>query len=617
MSRIFSFLFVLLMSFSVFAQDNAKAFAPSKRAKHRLLSKSGDVLVYSDNFDPNQPTDDMPLALKEMLRAYQMQVQEGSGRYSSRMPGKAIAPLLKSVRHQEDPYNRSCPWIVKGENEKEGPCVSGCVATALEQVVSFWRHPAELKDTLKGWTTDDYTIPDILPGTKIDWDNILVNYLDGKYNDAQAKAIADLTYYLGVAVHMNWGIESSGANLYRAMDPLYDAFDFKTIAYVQRCLYTPQAWNRLLRNELECGRPIVYTGHTYSLGGHCFNIDGVDEDGYYHVNWGQSNYTCYLDLDYLNPYEALNDKTELGRQNGLFNNQTALFMHPDDFEIDIWDTLSVDSALYGVKVDDVKFSRPLDNRGFIRADFSLTNTTSDSLNFTFEVMTYLPSDTAIFMQADYVGLTSVNILPKQHITWPVYCLFSETGDRLFTYSTDDETTPLVIPVSIAKGTAPVYEFDEPELQLIKYRNADGSNDYTARLSFDIRNNATDGVASYLMTYCLFEDGNELDVRHFNFPEVYVGQPYHETVDFNHLKEGQRYTFKLRYPWTIQKELSFVVDPDNCVDSLEDVLDADSNNKLDKKKCAWQDKTFDLSGRMLPSVPFRGVYMRNGRKHFIP
>lgn len=611
--RSFFGFFFFLFTFSLSAQEVSRPMASSKRAKHRLLSKNGEVLMYSDEFDPNQIKDEMPLALQEIIRAYKSKAEHGARRYSTRTPGKVVAPLLKSVRHQGEPYNRSCPYYRYQDGTlSKNPCVSGCVATALEQVVSFWRHPSELKDTLKGWSTDNYTIPDVLPGTKIDWDNILTNYADGQYNDVQAKAIADLTYYLGVGVHMNWGVESSGANLYRSIDALYDAFDYKTIAYVQRGLYSPQAWNRMLRNELECGRPIVYTGHTYSLAGHCFNIDGVDEEGYYHINWGEKNYTCYLDMDYMNPFEPLDELTDMGMQAGLFNNQTALFMHPDDFLIDIFDTLSVDDALHGVVVDDIKLSRAPDRQGYIRTDFSLTNTNKDSVNYTFEVLTYLPTDTAIFKQADFVGLTSVNLAPGEHKVWPVYCLFSKTGDRLLSYSADDKTTPYVVPVTIVDGTPAQYEFKKPEVQLIKYRDANGMTDYTARFDFDVLNNSTSGAGSYLFTYCLFEDGNERDVRHYNIPDVYAGVPFHESVDFHHLKEGQQYRFIVRYPWTIRQEITFVVRDEDCVDGIEVVAQDDELTQYLPQAERWKNRLYDLSGRRVQNPVRSGLYIRNGK-----
>lgn len=587
-------LFALLSAASAFSQSRARS------ARHKMIGHSGEILAYSDSFDPVRHYDELPEMIRELLRSYQTQPR----RYATRQPGPYVAPLLQSTRTQEPPYNGSAPFYTYDDGTVSTErCLSGCVATALEQVVSFWRHPAALQDTLHGWTTDHYVIPDVLPGTKIDWDHILPNYSDGLYTPQQAQAIADLTYYLGVAVHMNWGLESSGASLFRAVDPLYDAFDFRTVAFVQRGLYTPQAWNRLLRHELECGRPIVYTGHTYNLGGHCFNIDGVDEDGFYHVNWGEDNKALYLDLDYMNPFEPINDMTGMGMQTGMFNNQTALFMHPDDFEIDIWDTLSIDDALHGVDIERVTFSRQPDLKGFVRADFSLTNRTQDSLNYTFEVFTYLPTDTAVFEQADYVGLTSVNLAPGEHRVWPVYCRFNESGERIFGCSTDDETIPFRLPVNIVDGVAPIYQFGEPTCQLLRFSQPGQPDDVVARISFEVSNQATAGGAADLYTYCLFPEGSPYDTRHFNILQLMAGETHLETVDFHHLRVGEKYRFLTRQPWTIRHEFTFEVRPD-------DILDAVSAPTPDQPSSPGV--YYDLYGRSARH-PERGVFIRNGRK----
>ncbi len=590
---------LLLLACCLLFPTITTAQSRAKSARHKILGSNGEVLAYSDNFDPSLHIYDLPEGIREMLRGYQIPGR----RYAQRLRGPYVEPLLKSTRTQDPPYNGSAPFFAKDGVQSDKRCVSGCVATALEQVVSFWHHPAELKDTLHGWQTDNYVIPDVLPGTRIDWDHIKTNYADGNFSPDEAKAIADLTYYLGVAVHMNWGLESSGASLFRAVDPLYDAFDYKTVAFVQRGLYTPQAWNRMLRHELECGRPIVYTGHTYSLGGHCFNIDGVDEEGYYHVNWGESDMTLYLDLDYMNPFEPLNDLTAMGMQTGMFNNQTALFMHPDDFEIDIWDTLSVDVALRSVEIEQVRFSRQPDLQGYLRADFSLTNTSQDSLNYTFEVFTYLPSDTAIFEQADYVGLTSVNLAPGEHRVWPVFCRFTELGDRILGCSADDETIPFSQPVTIQPGVSPVYEFGEASCELLRFSVPGQPDDIVARITFDVSNLSDGGGASDVYTYCLFPDGAETDTRHYNIIQLMGGETRRETVEFHHLRIGESYRYLTRQPWTIRHELSFKVQEEDIVDALPCVTADD----------VWTPASLhDLSGRPI-GRPGRGIFIRNGRK----
>ncbi|MBQ8051039.1 MAG: C10 family peptidase [Bacteroidaceae bacterium] len=569
--------------------------ALSLQAQRHEVRQGGRVLAYGLRFNPNVVDANMPEALQEMLRAYQTQP-----RYAERQRGKAVEPLLKSIRHQDDPFNRSCPYYTDDEGRTSSErCIVGCVATCIEQVLSYYRHPEALIDTLWGWETEHYRIDNVMPATRIDWPNILDDYSRG-YTDVQAKAVADLSYYCGMAARMNWGLTSSGANLYRAFEPLWRVFDYQTLAFVPRAMYSTPAWNRMLRNELESGRPICYTGHNMALSGHAFNIDGVDEDGYYHLNWGYGGqYDGYFDLDYLNPFETYDDASALGLHEGFFSNQTALFLHPDDFLIDITDTLSPADAFAGVLVDKVTFRRPPDTQGYVVADFTMENQTCDSLNFTFEVLTYLPTDTAIFYQADYVGLSAVNLAPGERKTWPVYCQFAEAGERIFSFSADDVTLPYQMDVTILEGTTPKLVFGNVGHQV--YRTSD---QLFADFSLDVSNLADSGYAGNLVTFCLFPEGSDEDQRHWEVLCLPAGETYRLTTRFQHLQDGKTYTLRVRCPWAVQQEYTFTVLSDEAADGIHCV-----NGDRD-------DNLYDLQGRRVVK-PYKGLYIHRGRKILIP
>lgn len=572
-------------------------FALPTAAQRHAVRRDGHVLAHSLRFDPRRVTSDMPQGLQEMLRAYQTQQ-----RYAPRTPGRAVTPLLNSVRHQEDPFNRSCPYYIDDQGTPSSErCLVGCVATCIEQVLSYYRRPAVLADTLHGWATPHYRVPDVMPGTPIDWDNILPDYRAG-YTEAQARAVSDLSLYCGMAAHMNWGTDASSASLYRAFEPLCRAFGYETVVFLPRALYATPRWNALLRNELEHGRPICYTGHNLELSGHAFNIDGVDEQGYYHLNWGYGGeYDGYFDLDYLNPFEPLGDPTDLGQQSGFFSNQTALFLHPDDLPIDFADTLTAEQAFAGVRVDTIAFRRQPDLHGYVVADFSMTNTTADSLNFTFEVLTYLPTDTAVFAQADYVALSAVNLAPGQQCTWPVYCRFTQAGDRILAFSADDETLPYKTPIHIGQGTAPQLTFGELSYQLYAY-----DANLVAEFSLDIANQAPSGYAGNLLTYCLCPADGSPDSRHWQVLSLAGGSVQHSVVRFSHLQDGQTYTLLLRCPWTVQRELTFTVRSDEATDAVIPVP---------VSSAAPSGRAYDLSGRPLRRP--KGLTIRQGKKIYIP
>ncbi len=565
-------------------------------AQTGTVRKNGHLLAHSLRYDVDTvAADNMPEALRELLRAYKTQP-----RYAERTEGKAVEPLLRTVRSQYAPFNNSCPYYTYSDGEQSAArCVSGCVATCLEQVLTHWRYPEALTDTLYGWETEHYSIDDVMPGTRIDWDNIL-DYYGQDYTEEEAQAVADLTLYCGMAAHMNWTPESSGASLYSAFESLWQTFGYGTVAFVQRALYSNTAWDRLLRSELENGRPICYTGYNMALSGHAFNIDGVDEEGYYHINWGyEGQYDGYYDLDYLNPFEQYTDATDLGRNEGFFSNQTAMFLCPEDIVIDIFDTLSLCDALQGVRVDTVTFCRKPDTQGYVEADFTLTNTTGDSLCFTFETLTYLPTDTAIFQQADYVALSSVCLAPKERKIWPVYCQFMEAGERVFACSADDQTLAYQMPVNVEMGEEPELEFGAVSHEMVTY-----GDDLAARLELDVSNNATGGYAGNLVTYCLFPHDSDTDLRHWDVLCLPAGETRQLTTTFKQLTDGERYTLYVRCPWTVRQEYTFTA------------LRSEATNRLESTTSSGGDEAwYDLAGRR-QERPVRGLYVKHGKKILI-
>lgn len=50
-------------------------------------------------------------------------------------PAETVSPLLTTIRHQYAPYNRYCP-VYRYDNGSTAPCLVGCVATAMEQVIT-------------------------------------------------------------------------------------------------------------------------------------------------------------------------------------------------------------------------------------------------------------------------------------------------------------------------------------------------------------------------------------------------------------------------------------------------------------------------------------------------
>ena len=263
----------------------------------------------------NYTEDTLPEAYVEFITAYQKFVEEVKAgnphalrtaaeakalRESASYTQPTVAPLLGNIQwNQGDPYNRMCP-----EYDGVNKAVTGCVATAMAQVMGYWKYPSQLQADIPGYTTGTYNInvPGINKDTDgtYDWDNILPQYNSGSFNDDQANAVAKLMHHCGVAVQMNYG-PSSGAFVNPERLSKYFGYDKDFMVKVRRESYSMQEWNTLIDNELIAKRPVLYSGQS-SDGGHQFVCDGSDGKGLYHINWGWSGYQDgYFDITILNP----------------------------------------------------------------------------------------------------------------------------------------------------------------------------------------------------------------------------------------------------------------------------------------------------------------------------
>lgn len=269
-----------------------------------------EVVGYSaqGTYDP----DHLPANYVGFMKAYQETVEallKGDAQVSGGMAEvrqwraeragtAAVAPLLDGIKwDQREPYNNMCP-LYKGTNRS----VTGCVATAMAQVMMYYQYPKELKATIKAYTAKSYgiQIPEISSGATYDWDNMLPDYSKSDYNSAQADAVAKLMYHCGAAVKMDYG-PSSRANVTPTILATYFGYDADLMQDLTRTVFTLQQWMTLIDNELKAKRPILYSGQA-SDEGHEFVCDGSDGKGLYHINWGWGGYQDgYFDLTILQP----------------------------------------------------------------------------------------------------------------------------------------------------------------------------------------------------------------------------------------------------------------------------------------------------------------------------
>ena len=201
-----------------------------------------------------------------------------------------VDALVKTQWYQLAPYNAKCP---------AANVFTGCVATAMAQIMNYHRWPEQGTGSIKydcfapvdGKSGDPIGVLTLDFDSKYDWDNMLPTYKTENgtenWNEAQANAVATLMRDCGHAAFMSYTTVESGSYDTDAAVGLSEHLGYDTKVYPHYA-YTTAEWLSLIKNELDNGFPVLFTGQGSNDGGggHAFVVDGYDSNSYLHVNWG-------------------------------------------------------------------------------------------------------------------------------------------------------------------------------------------------------------------------------------------------------------------------------------------------------------------------------------------
>lgn len=192
------------------------------------------------------------------------------------------ATLLNTARwSQYMPYNKYCP-MDDGELS-----LTGCTQTAMAIIMHYNRWPEAAKGETEPFTTltKQVEVPSRDLNHAYDWDNMLYEYVEGEYNEAEGDAVAVLMADLGHSFQADYSAIGTAALPNNVA--MYENYGYSPSCYhAMRDYYSVESWNALLRSEIEANRPVFYSAYTADQAGHAFVIDGFDANDYFHVNWG-------------------------------------------------------------------------------------------------------------------------------------------------------------------------------------------------------------------------------------------------------------------------------------------------------------------------------------------
>ena len=243
----------------------------------------GQVLGYSHTgtLDTLRASEELKFLLSAYRDAFlQKQRQPGTRATVTTTPPyrKEVAPLLTTAWSQDDPYNR-----------RTGYNYTGCVATAVAQIMYYHRWPERGKGSYSYVVrSDNRTMSVDFSESVYQWGKMLPKYNTRRaLADAEAcDAVALLMRDVGVSVNMQYTPTSSGAQTFMAAKALKTYFNYST-SLLNKSDEGAAAFTRILRKEIENGFPVYISGSVKSGGsGHAWVVDGVDKDNLFHMNFG-------------------------------------------------------------------------------------------------------------------------------------------------------------------------------------------------------------------------------------------------------------------------------------------------------------------------------------------
>ncbi len=301
---------------------NLKELLSMEKLKVYGYDRGGFAVVTKDErykavigYSSSPFTDSVPCGLEwwmETVNDNMLRSIEQTSTMSHLQNHNGVAPLLTTEWGQERPFNDNCTFSNAGRTYQ---CITGCVATALAQVMNYHKYPMcgsnSISYNIKYNNDFTITFSEDFSQSVYDWDNMLDSYKTYSKNsttDSHTRAVAKLMKDCGVATKTSFSDKKHGSSssLSYVESALKDFFCYdSSTKYYNRSNYTKDEWMNMVYDELDNGRPIIYSGMQSSnanSGGHAFILHGYDPTGNVFVNWGWDG-QCdgYYDIDLLNP----------------------------------------------------------------------------------------------------------------------------------------------------------------------------------------------------------------------------------------------------------------------------------------------------------------------------
>lgn len=505
-----------------------------------FVVKAGDeVVAYSD-----QGTFDRRTAAPAMLEWLDAMAQ-GNARTADAGQGyTAVQPLLGRIAwNQNSPYNDLCPQYEIGHTSP-----TGCVATAMAQVMYYHRWPAQ------GEGYHEYS-PAILSGntlaadfanTLYRWDAMLPTY-DATSSTESRDAVAELMLHCGISVDMFY-YSQSGALDVDVPPALTEYFRYDhSMTYRKREHYSTHDWLQVINDELLAGRPVLAYGRA-SSGGHAYVFDGMDANGFIHVNWGWGG----MSNGYFRTSDLTPASQGIGGSDGGYNYSQRIITgirprvegEQTDYAVELTSTEGLTPSKWKINQGQdvtIKLSGKVTNHGWRNSDFDYALLLIDAKGDTVKLIAgptaqHLDKDATDY--APTFGTVNLGTLTAgEYRLYPACRMTGGTGlwqrvrdnytgyPNYLTLTATETTVTMVAPnyfdLKATETTVPqVIYSDVPTLVSTKVTNQ-GDVEYHGEVKVQLRNSQNSIVASTTNYLIDLLPGEETQMR---FTDAYKATP---------------------------------------------------------------------------------------------
>ena len=258
----------------VFNDDAGKGFVviagDDKMGKVLAYSKEASIDMANLNPEARYLFDSYRQVYEELGKNKTLTTRAGAATKAA----DAVQPLLKSKWGQDYPYSKLTQYV------------TGCVATAVAQVMYYHKWPAQGKGKESYTVKFDNTVRSAdFTKSHYNWDNMLPDYNRRNVTAKQEDAVALLMNDVGIATNMQYTDRASGTQSYMAERALRNYFDYDA-SMVTRSYEGVDNFIEIVKNELRNGFPLYISGDSKTGGGHAWVCDGFDEEDRFHMNFG-------------------------------------------------------------------------------------------------------------------------------------------------------------------------------------------------------------------------------------------------------------------------------------------------------------------------------------------